>query len=524
MTTSRMLEPGILAAADPIVPSGSDAHLIIAALAGIAAILVLLSWLKLHPFLALSLGAVGLGIGAGLGATKAVSSFSTGFGATMVSVGILVGFGAMFGKLLADSGGADRIVDTIVSRSSDRSLPWAMALVGALIGLPMFFEIGLVLLMPVIILVVRRSGLPLMRIAIPTLAGLSVMHGLVPPHPGPLVAIGYLKANLGLTLALGVVLAIPTVIIAGPLFSRFAARWVDVPAPELFLTGNEDHTDEARSGRSGGATGRESKTVSAKPRAGSGATPTNGSGGSRKPSQSGATAVATASPPAPKRSRPSFAAALSSILLPVALMLGKALVDVVAPKSTSSGKSILDFLGTPVVALAIAVIYGIVVLGRGGKMNRAAISGTLDRSMGPIANIVFIVAAGGGLKQVIIDTGIGDVISRAVQNSGLSVLFLAWLVAVLIRVATGSATVAITTAAGILTPLAATLPSTGVALMVLAIGSGSLFLSHVNDAGFWLVKEFLGLSVVQTLKTWTVMESLISVIGLVGVLLMNLVI
>jgi GntP family gluconate:H+ symporter len=499
MNASRLAATHLLAA-DPITPSGSDSQLIIAALAGIAAIILLITWLKLHPFLALALGAVGLGVGAGLGATKAVTSFSTGFGATAISVGILVGFGAMFGKLLADSGGADQIVDTIVSKSTPKTLPWAMSLVGALVGLPMFFEIGVVLLIPVIILVVRRSGLPLMRIAIPTLAGLSVMHGLVPPHPGPLVAIGYLKANLGLTLFLGVIVAIPTIIIAGPVFSRFAARWVDVPAPALFLT-DEDSDNRGGTGRSGR-------------RPAGGSTPQGHPDGA-------SVAVAETPTTAAQHARPSFGAALSSILLPVVLMLGKALVDVIAPTSKGSLKSILDFLGTPVVALGIAVIFGIFVLGRGGQMNRAAVSKSLDSSLGPIANIVFIVAAGGGLKQVIIDTGIGDVIARAVQNSGLSVLLLAWFVAVLIRVATGSATVAITTAAGILTPLAATLPTATVSLMVLSIGSGSLFLSHVNDAGFWLVKQFLGLSVVQTLKTWTVMESLISVTGLAGVLILH---
>ena len=161
----------------------------------------------------------------------------------MGGVGILIGLGAMYGKLLADSGGADRIVDTLVSRSSVKALPWMMALVGALIGLPMFFEVGLVLLMPVIILVARRSGQPLMRIAIPTLAGLSAMHGLVPPHPGPLVAISALGANLGLTLALGVLVAIPTVIIAGPLFSKFAARWAPVPVPDLFVTAEDEGVD-----------------------------------------------------------------------------------------------------------------------------------------------------------------------------------------------------------------------------------------------------------------------------------------
>jgi GntP family gluconate:H+ symporter len=186
------------AATDPIVPSGSNAQLILAAIGGIAVIVLLITWLKLHAFLALMIGAIGVGIAAGLGAIPSVDAFAKGFGDTMGGVGILIGLGAMYGKLLADSGGADRIVDTLVNRSSVKALPWMMALVGALIGLPMFFEVGLVLLMPVIILVARRSGQPLMRIAIPTLAGLSAMHGLVPPHPGPLVAISALGANLGL--------------------------------------------------------------------------------------------------------------------------------------------------------------------------------------------------------------------------------------------------------------------------------------------------------------------------------------
>jgi GntP family gluconate:H+ symporter len=461
-----MSTASLLAAADS---AGTDAQLITAALVGVAVIIALITWLKLHPFLALSIGAVGVGIGAGLGATDSVKSFVEGFGATMGSVGILIGFGAMFGKLLADSGGADRVVDTLVGRAGPRTLPWMMALVGAVIGLPMFFEIGLVLLMPVIILVARRSGLSLMRIAIPTLAGLSAMHGLVPPHPGPLVAVAALNANLGLTLALGVVVAIPTVIVAGPLFSKLAARWVDVPVPELYVTVEERVGAEA----------------------------------------------------AAERRRPSFAATLCAILLPVVLMLGKAIADVVAADSESPAKALLDFLGTPVVALALAVLAGMLLLGRGGGMDRKAIAASLESSLPPIAGILLIVGAGGGFKQVLIDTGIADVIAEAIKGSALPVLFLAWLVAVLIRVATGSATVATVTASGILAPVAAELTSTHVSLMVLAIGSGSLFLSHVNDAGFWLVKEYLGVTVVQNLKTWTVMECIISVTGLAGVLALS---
>ena len=462
--------PLLLAAPDPIVPSGSSTQLIFAAIGGIAVIVLLITWFKLHAFLALMIGAIGVGIAAGLGAGASVAAFAKGFGDTMGGVGILIGLGAMYGKLLADSGGADRIVDTLVRRSSVRALPWMMALVGALIGLPMFFEVGLVLLMPVIILVARRSGQPLMKIAIPTLAGLSAMHGLVPPHPGPLVAISALGANLGLTLALGVAVAIPTVIIAGPLFSTLAARWAPVPVPDLYLTAEDEGID-----------------VSTRP-------------------------------------RPTFVAALVSILIPVFLMLLSALTDIGFADSEAPIKSVIDFFGTPAVALLIAVIAGIFILGRGGKMNKEAISSSLEKSLPPIAGIIFIVGAGGGFKQVLITTGIGQVVADAVNESSLSVLFLAWVVAVLIRVATGSATVATVTAAGILAPVAAELTSPHVALMVLAIGSGSLFLSHVNDAGFWLVKGYLGTSIGQTLKTWTVMECLISVCGLTGVLLLSIVV
>ncbi|OZE99311.1 GntP family permease [Rhodococcoides fascians] len=446
--------------------TASDARLILSAIVGVAVIIGLITWLKLHPFVSLTIGAVGVGIAAGLGAADSVAAFVEGFGSTMGSVGILIGFGAMFGKLLADSGGADRVVDTLVGKSSPALLPWTMALVGAVIGLPMFFEIGLVLLMPVIILVARRSGQPLIRIAIPTLAGLSAMHGLVPPHPGPLVAVSALDANLGLTLGLGVIVAIPTVVVAGPLFGKLASKWVDVPVPALFETSEDEES----------------------------------------------------------RRRPTFAATLAAILLPVVLMLGKAAADVIAAESSSPLKGLLDFLGTPVVALGIAVLAGIFLLGRGGGMDRSAIAKSLESSLPPIAGILLIVGAGGGFKQVLIDTGIADVIADAIKSSSLPVLFLAWLVAVLIRVATGSATVATVTASGILAPVAAELSSTHVSLMVLAIGAGSLFLSHVNDAGFWLVKEYLGTSVVQNLKSWSVMECVISVTGLAGVLALSVVI
>src|SRR5689334_20013697 len=276
-----------------VEPVASAGQLILSFVAGIGVIVVLITVVKLHPFLSLIFGGMTVGLTAGENLTAVLKSFSDGFGATAAGVGILIALGAMFAKLLADSGGADEIVDTIVGAASPRALPWAMALVGAIIGLPMFFEIGLVLLMPVIYLVSRRSQLSLITVGIPALAGLSAMHGLVPPHPGPLTAIDLLGADLGVTLALGVAVAIPTVIVAGPLFGKLAGRWVVIDIPDRF------NADDVRGG------GDEHGGV--------GATG-SGSMGSGSMGSGGTQAVA-------QRTRPSFGITIFSVLLPVALMM-----------------------------------------------------------------------------------------------------------------------------------------------------------------------------------------------------------
>ncbi len=457
-------------------PAAGTGVLLTAAVVGIAVIVLLITLVKLHPFLGLSLGslAVGgvvvggahlVGDGSRLAMADVVTSYGNGVGSTVAGVGTLIGLGAMFGKLLADSGGADQIVDTIVGRSSDRMLPWAMAAIGAIIGLPMFFEIGLVLLMPVIFLVARRSGRSLIALGIPALAGLSAMHGFVPPHPGPLVAVEALKADLGLTLGLGLLVAVPTIIVSGPLLAPVLDRWVPLEAPDTF----EAERDETRR-------------------------------------------------------RPSFGITLATVLVPVVLMLGKTLADVVADGSGGWLKAALDLVGTPFVALLIAVLVAMVTLGVGGGMSRDQVMDSVGASLPPIAGIVLIVGAGGGFKQTLVDTGIATVVSDWVSDSGASVLLLAWLVAVLIRLATGSATVATVTAAGIMAPLAQDLGSAEVSLLVLAIGAGSVFFSHVNDAGFWLVKEYFHMDVGQTLRTWSLMETVLSVTGLVLVLLLGLVV
>ncbi|MFD5565987.1 GntT/GntP/DsdX family permease [Kitasatospora griseola] len=460
--------PTLLAAAAPALPhTSSNGQLLVAVLLSIGAIVLLITKFKLHPFLALTLGSGLLAAVAGAPFDKLLSSFSTGFGSTVASVGLLIGLGAMLGKLLADSGGANIIADTVLARTGPKMLPWAMALIAAVLGLPLFFEVGVVLLIPIVLLVARRGNVPLMRIGIPALAGLSVLHGLVPPHPGPLVAVDALKADLGVTLALGLLIAVPTLIVAGPLFSRFAQRWVgplEIPAD----------TTPAE-------TVKHEKT-------------------------------------------PRFGAVLATILLPVVLMLGKALADVVIDDPKATVQRFFDFIGSPLIALLAATLLAMVTLGRAAGFDRTKISATVGNSLGPIAGIVFIVGAGGGFKQTLIDVGVGQAVSDWSGKWHISALLLGWLIAVLIRLATGSATVATITAAGIVGPLAADMSTTHAALMVLAIGAGSLFLSHVNDAGFWLVKEYFGMSVGQTLKSWSVMETVISVVAIALILPLSLII
>jgi GntP family gluconate:H+ symporter len=452
-----------LIAVVPQVHAGPS-QLLTALVVSVAVIVVLISWLKLHPFLALTLGSLVLALGVGTPLQDSFTSFGSGFGSTTTSVGVLIALGAMLGKLLSDSGGTDRIVQTILSHTSPRWLPWAMALIAFLIGIPLFFEGGLVLLIPVIILVARRSGQSLIRVGIPALAGLSVLHGLVPPHPGPLIAISALHANLGLTLALGILIAVPTVIISGPLLSGPMARWVHAEAPAGLVSEFESSSH--------------------------------------------------------REHQPSFVNALTSILLPVVLMLGKTVADT----SLSAGSQLriaLDVLGSPMVALLLATLISMFTLGRGAGMSRKELSSAVGNSLPGIAGILLIVGAGGGFKQTIVDTGVAQVISQVAQQWSISALLFGWLLAVLIRLATGSATVATITASGILAPLAASLDPVHTALLVLAVGAGSLFFSHVNDAGFWLVKEYFGMSVGQTLRTWSVMETVISVIALIFVLLLG---
>jgi GntP family gluconate:H+ symporter len=445
-----------------------DTQVLIVAALGIALLVLLIVWLKVHAFIALTIGALFVGVGSGIPLEKVTGSYEAGVGGVLGYVGVLIALGAMLGKLLADSGGADQVVDRIL-RGRPASLPWKMALVASIIGIPMFFEIGLVLLIPVVMLAVHKSRGPAMRLGIPALAGLSVLHGFIPPHPGPLAAIAILHADVGVTLAIGLLIAIPTVAVGGPLFGKLAASMVPI-----------------------GAAGAGLAVTSSGERA------------------EGTDAAADASP---TRS-PSFAVTLITLLSPIVLMLLKAAADIWLGKDNPV-RHVLDFIGDPVFALLIAVLLAMVTFGTSVGFDISVLGKKISNSLLPVVGVMLIVGAGGGFKQALVDGGTGAAIAKIALATGLSTLVLGWIVAVLIRLATGSATVATVTAAGIVAPLATNLPQTHLSLVVLAIGAGSLFFSHVNDAGFWLVKEYFGLTVGQTIKTWSLMETVLAVMGLI---------
>jgi GntP family gluconate:H+ symporter len=440
-----------------------DTRLMFCVLLAIASIIVLISATKLPPFLSILIGTFIAGVGAGLPPEEVAKAFSKGAGAILGEAGIIIALGSMLGALMAESGAADRIATTLLGLGKGKSLPWVMALVAMVIGLPLFFEVGLVMMVPIIFVMAKRSNQPLLKIAIPALAGMTTLHALMPPHPGPLIAVSALHADLGLTMLLGFCLAVPAVILAGPLYGNWLSKRM--------------HVDE--------------------------------------PADIGA--LFSAPPKAPRQ--PSFGVSLLIILLPVILMLGSTLAKVAMSPENPLALT-LKFLGEPLIALGLAVIAAVVCLGWAAGMPRAEVGNTLRKALAPIAVLLLTIGAGGGLKQTLLDAGVSQTISKVAEGAHMPYLLLAWLIAVALRQATGSATVATTTTAGILAPMMAGLAATQSSLVALAIGAGSVFFCHVNDAGFWMVREYFGLQLKQTIWVWSVLQTIVSVVGLVGTLLL----
>ena len=438
-----------------------------APIAAIVLLIVLILKLKLHPFLALMVSAGFLGLISGLTPAATVQTFQKGFGGILSSTGLVVGLGSMLGGLLLDSGGADRIATTFTNLGSAKWIPTSICAAALLIGLPHLFDVSFVMLAPLTYAIAKRTGSQVLRVGIPMAAGLYVSHGLLPPHPSPTLAMAVYHADAGYTILYGLIIAIPMAIISGPLFTSAVMR--------LFFA--------------------------------------NGAGGNPFDAP-------LRDAPRPTGAAPPLGLVLLTILLPPGLMLLRTLGRNYLPAG-GTPLQILDGIGDPIASLLIAVLFAVWSLGLRSGLNLQQLQKLLGRSLAPAAGVILIIGAGGGLKEMLVATHIGDLIAHGATQWQVNPLLLAWAVAALIRIAVGSATVATVTAAGIVAPLAAVHPEVNTALLVLATSTGSLMLSHVNDSGFWLFKEYFQLSVPETLKSWTLLVSVQSLIGLAGVMLLS---
>jgi gluconate:H+ symporter, GntP family len=439
--------------------------LLVYALVAILALVVLIARFKMNPFITLMMVSVALALAVGMPMTSILKSFETGVGGTLGHIAIVVGLGTMLGKMMAESGGAERIARTLIDLFGPKNVHWAMMCIAFLVGLPVFFEVGFVLLIPIAFNVAQRTGTSMIRVGIPMVAGLSVVHGLIPPHPAALLAVTAYNADIGHTIFYALIVGIPTATIAGPLFSKLIEKFVVLegvnPMAKQFI-----EQDAARA----------------------------------------------------TQKLPGFGITLVTVLLPVFLMLLGSWADLISP-AKSTANNVLRLIGHPDMALLLAVLLSFYTFGTSRGFNRESILKFTNECLAPTATITLVVGAGAGFGRILIDSGTSKAIVDLAMGAHVPLLILAWLVAGLIRVATGSATVAMATAAGIIAPIAAAAASTATGvrpeLLVLATGAGSLILSHVNDGGFWLVKEYFGMTVTQTFKTWTVCETIISVTALV---------
>jgi len=430
-------------------------------IAGILILFLLIARFKLNAFIAFILVSLFVGVGNNMEVLEVVKSIETGLGKTLGGLILILGLGAMLGKLVADSGAAQRITTKLVDKFGKKNIQWAVVLTGFIVGIPMFYTVGFVILIPLVFTVAAATGLPLIYVGLPMLASLSVTHGYLPPHPAPTGIAVMFKADIGKTLLYGIIVAVPAIIVAGPIFSRTIKNIKATPLKEFLNP--KVLTDEEM---------------------------------------------------------PSTFVSIFTALLPVILIGVAAVIDVIT-SDESIIKNIAKVIGNPVLAMLISVLVAIYTLGlaRGRKMKE--LMDSVSGAVAGITMVLLIIAGAGALKEVLIDSGVSEYIGNMLKGSTISPLILAWLIATIIRICVGSATVAGLTAAGIALPL---LGDSGVSpeLMVLAIGSGSLMLSHVNDGGFWLYKEYFNLSVKDTLKTWTVMETTVGVMGLLGVLILDI--
>ena len=422
-------------------------------------LVLLITVVKLHPFISFLIVCIITGLVKGMAVTALMSSIQKGIGDVVGSLMIILCVGAMLGKLIADSGAANKIATGLIQLFGTKYIQWALVLTAFIVGIPLFYGVGFVLLVPLVITVAARYNLPAVYLGLPTLAALSVTHGFLPPHPSPVALAEQFNANIGLTLFYGIIIAIPTIIIAGPIFSVTLKKYTAKPLA-IF----------------------SSATIS-------------------------------------EEQSPSMGASLMAAFLPV-LLIGLDTIISLTQTENNTATQIIHIIGDPSVAMLISFLISLYTLGIAQGKTIKNMMGPIGDSVKEVSSILLIIAGAGALKQILLDTGMSIELIKPLTNLSLHPLLLAWLIAAILRVSIGSATVAGLTTAGIVAPLIA---SSGVnpCLMVLATGAGSVFFSHVNDPGFWMFKEYFNLTVKETFKTWSTMETIVSVVGLVGVFVLN---
>jgi len=439
----------------------SDQMLILVALAGIFLLLFLVIRTKLHAFVALLLVSLIVGILAGMPLNDVVTSMQNGMGGTLGFVAVVVGLGAMFGQMLEVSGGAERLAQTLVKKFGEDKSQWALGVTGFLVAIPVFFDVGFIILVPIVYGLAKKTGKSLLYYGIPLLAGLAVTHSFIPPTPGPIAVADLIGADLGWVILFGAIAGVPAMILAGPLFAKYISKKLHVVVPDYMNLEEIEYDKEL----------------------------------------------------------PSFKLIASLIMIPLVLILLNTVSGVLL-EDGNIVRQILTFLGHPFVALTIATILTFIFLGTKRGYSRQEVQDIATKALEPAGIIILVTGAGGVFKQILIDSGVGEVLGEMMAGSPLPPILLAFLIAAAVRVAQGSATVSMVTAAGLMAPLIELLALEGpvLGLLVIAIASGATVLSHVNDSGFWLVGRYFGLSVKDTLKSWTVMETIIGLVG-VGVAL-----
>ncbi|GLC90043.1 GntP family permease [Lysinibacillus piscis] len=438
---------------------------------GIIALLILIMGFKLNTFISLIIVSFGVALALGMPLEEIVKTIEAGLGGTLGHLALIFGLGAMLGKLIADSGGAQRIAMTLVNKFGEKRIQWAVVAASFIIGVALFFEVGLVLLIPIVFAISRQLKVSILYLGIPMTAALSVTHGFLPPHPGPTVIAGEYGANIGEVLLYGFIIAIPTVILAGPVFTKIAKKLV----PESFTkTGNI-------------ASLGEQKTFKLE-------------------------------------DTPGFGISVFTALLPVILMSIATIITLLQKTMGFEDNSFLAairFIGDAGTAMLISLLVAVYTMGIARKIPIKTVMESCTTAISHIGMMLLIIGGGGAFKQVLINGGVGDYVAELFYGTNLSPILLAWIIAAILRVSLGSATVAALTTAGLVIPMLGQ-TDVNLALVVLATGAGSLVASHVNDAGFWMFKEYFGLSMKETFATWTLLETIISVAGLGFILLLSL--